>query len=88
MASRSIEVSLDRGELFDSVSETVRRADIGPGGARGLWDDFGTLVVRVNTHAALALSVRQDPRGRVVLEISGGKPGSEVVATRSLEEFL
>lgn len=63
-----IRVELDMDELVASYVFATRRDQIDDGGAKGVWNGFGQFVVRVNDHPVLAVTLREDRQGRVVLE--------------------
>lgn len=64
-----IRVELDMSELVAAHLFETRRDQIDEAGARGIWDGFGLLAVRVNGEAVVALQIHEaDPLG-VVLDV-------------------
>lgn len=81
-----ISVELDMSELVTSHVHETRRDRIDDAGARGVWDGFGQVVVKVNDHNVLALHLHEDRQGRVVLEVSG-LHGNEKVGIPTVYEL-
>lgn len=69
---QTIEVSVDIGELVDSLSWNVMRKAIDSDGAKGVGDGFGLITLRINKHTAVVLQLHEDQLGYVVVDVFDG----------------
>lgn len=81
MSAKTYTIEVDRGEMpgMTDTSEVAAK-DIGPGGALGLWDGFGRLVVRVDGAAAVILHVHRNNDGAPVLDVHRGDQPDRLVS--------
>jgi len=71
-----IRVELDMDELVASYVFDTQRKTVDADGARGIWNGFGQVVIKVNDHSVLALHIHESGDGDVVLDVEpmfGGK---------------
>lgn len=65
--TKSMKIMADQGQLFPLVHDVVQRSDVGPGGALGLWDGFGKLMITVEDKLVMVLQVRENGSGEAVV---------------------
>jgi hypothetical protein len=69
---QTVTVSIDIGELVDSLSWDVLRKVIDSDGAKGVGDGFGVITLRLNGHTSVVLHLHENRDGYVVVDLWNG----------------
>lgn len=73
---QTVKVSVDIGEVIDSLSWDVMRKDIDSSGALGVGDGFGVITIRINNQASVIIRIQEDRSGYVVTNVYDGRDHS------------
>jgi hypothetical protein len=75
---QTLTASIDVGELVDTLHWETTRKEIDNAGALHIGDGFGLILLRLNDTAVVALKIREDQRGKVVVDVSNPRNGAPV----------